>query len=88
MNFELSSPLKSGNITINIAVIHYKIFAAIKMLDSSLKLTTQVGKNYEHPKKIHWKQIQKNPNTIEELDRYKSKKIFSRHKIESALKLN
>ena len=37
---KLSSPLKSGNNTVNVASIHCKIFSVIKILDSSLKLIT------------------------------------------------
>ena len=40
MIVEFSSPLKSGNNTIKIVSIHCKIFAAIKILDSSLELIT------------------------------------------------
>ena len=47
---EFSSPLKSGNNTMNIASIHYKIFATMKILNPSLKLITRAGKIYEHPK--------------------------------------
>ena len=50
MIVEFSSPLKSRNNTINIASIYCNIFAAMKILDPSLKLITQVGKIYEHPK--------------------------------------
>ena len=50
MIVEFSSPLKSGNNTINIASIHCKIFAAMKILESSLKIIIQAGKIYEHPK--------------------------------------
>ena len=38
MIVEFSSPLKSGSNTINIASIHRKIFTAMKILDSSLKI--------------------------------------------------
>ena len=87
---EFSSPLKSGNNTINITAIHCKIFAAMKILDSSLKLITQVGKTFEHPKYFPTGNEYKTcfTNTTKELDRYKSKNIFSRHTIESALKLD
>ena len=47
---EFSSPLKSGNNTINIASIHCQIFTAMKLLDSSLKIITQDGRIIEHPK--------------------------------------
>ena len=70
--------------------MHCKIFAAMKILDPSLKLITQAGKIYEDPKDIPTGNEHKTnfPNTTEELDRFKSKKTFSWHKIESVLKLN
>ena len=76
MIVEFSSPLSSGNNTINIAATHCKIFAAMEILNSNLKLITQVGKVYENPKNFptgndYTKPF---PNTTEELDRYKSKK--------------
>ena len=76
---EFSSPLNSGNNTINIASMHCKIFAAMKILDPSLKLITQAGKIYEDPKDIPTGNEHKTnfPNTTEELDRFKSKKTFS-----------
>lgn len=37
---EFGSPLKSGNNTINVTVVDCKIFAAMKVLDSFLKLIT------------------------------------------------
>ena len=40
MIVEFSSPLKSGSNTINIASIHCKIFTAMELLDSSLKIIT------------------------------------------------
>ena len=87
---EFGSPLKSGNNTINIASIHCQIFTAMKLLDSSLKIITQDGRIIEHPKDFPTGNEYKKhfPNTTEELDRFKSKKIFTRHKIESSLKLN
>ena len=86
MIVEFSSPLKSGNNTINIASIHCQIFTAMKLLDSSLKIITQDGRIIEHPKDFPTgNEYKKNPNTTEELDRFKSKKIFTRHKIESSL---
>ena len=87
---EFSSSLKSGNNIINITAIHCKIFAAMKILDSSLKLITQVGKTSKHPKYFPTRNEYKTcfANTTKELDRYKSKNIFSRHTIESALKLD
>ena len=51
MILEFSSPLKSGNNAINIVSIHCKIFAAMKLLDSSLKIITQDGRIIEHSKK-------------------------------------
>ena len=88
MIVEFSSPLKSGKNTINITSIHCKIFAAMKILDPSLNIITQTGKIYEHPKEFPTgNEYNFFPNTTEELDRFKSK-IFSRHKIEFALKLN
>ena len=50
MIVEFSSQLKSGNNTINIAFIHCKIYAAMKILDQSLKIIIQAVKIYEHPK--------------------------------------
>ena len=50
MIVEFSSPLKSASNTINIASIHCKIFTAMKLLDSSLKIITQDGRIIEHPK--------------------------------------
>ena len=74
MIVEFSSPLKSGNNAINIASIHCKIFAAMKILDPPLKLITQVGKIYEHPKDFPTGSERFfSPNTTEELDKFKSK---------------
>ena len=90
MIVEFSSPLKSGNNTINIAYIHCKIFAAIKILDSSLKRITQDRNIFEHRKYFPTgnEYTKYFPKTTEELDRFKFKKIFSLLKIQSALKLS
>ena len=45
MIVEFISPLKAGHNTVNIAAIHCKLFAAIEILESSLKLITQTSKS-------------------------------------------
>ena len=42
---EFILPLKAGHNTVNIAAIHCKLFAAIEILESSLKLITQTSKS-------------------------------------------
>ena len=70
MIVEFSSPLKSGDDTINIATIHYKSFAAMIILDPSLKLITLSGKISEYPK--YFPTVNKYnkhfPNTTETID--------------------
>ena len=61
MIVEFSSPLKSGNNTVNITSIHCKIFVAMKILDLSLKLITQAEKSLRTSRRLsHWERLQKN----------------------------
>ena len=89
MIVEFSSPLKSGNNIMSIASIHYKIFTAMQPLDSSLKTITQHGRIIEYPKDLSTgNEYKKNFQTQQKNLTDSNQKIFARHKIESALKLN
>lgn len=50
---ELSSQLKTREDTIHITATHCKIFVAMKLLDSTVKLITQDGKVFEHPTYVY-----------------------------------
>ena len=78
MIIEFSSPLKTGNNTINIASIHCKIFAAMKLLESSLKIITQDERIIENPKNFPTGNEYKKhfPNTTEELDDSNQKRFL------------
>ena len=76
---EFSSPPKSGDNTTNIDATYWKIFVAMKILEPSVKLTTQHGNAFEHSKYFPTGNEYNTyfPNTTEDLDRFKSTNIFS-----------
>ena len=75
---ELSSPLKSREDIIHITATHCKIFVAMKLLDSTVKLITQDDKVFEHPTYLYTDNEYKIISRVQQKTLiYSNQKIFS-----------